>query len=142
MAFSYSNISGRALLDTSASVLFQPANAESIALLMVSISQSAHADSLTGTVPSPQWGYGKVDAYAALRAVQATVPRLSLALLTNRQPQVTVTQTIAGWQYVLQSSTSLASWLSVLTNTASTNSLKLLDPDTLTQARFYRVVVP
>ena len=103
--------------------------------------QSARADAFTGAVPSPQWGYGKVDAYAALSAVQTTLPLLSLAGLTNHQAQVMVQQTIPGWRYVLQSSTNLMSWLPILTNTASTNTLKMLDPNTGDRARFYRVAL-
>ena len=103
--------------------------------------QSARADALTGAVPNPQWGYGKVDAYAALSTVQATMPLLFLTALTNHQAQVTVQQTVPGWRYVLQSSTNLVSWLPVLTNTASTNSLNMLDPNAENKARYYRVAL-
>ena len=103
--------------------------------------QSARADALTGAVPNPQWGYGKVDAYAALSTVQATMPLLFLTALTNHQAQVTVQQTVPGWRYVLQSSTNLVSWLPVLTNIASTNSLNMLDPNAENKARYYRVAL-
>jgi hypothetical protein len=33
------------------------------------------------------------------------------------------------------------SWLPILTNTASTNTLKMLDPNTGDRARFYRVAL-
>jgi hypothetical protein len=42
---------------------------------------------------------------------------------------------------VLQSSTNLVSWLPVLTNTASTNTLNMLDPNAENKARFYRVAL-
>ena len=38
------------------------------------LEQTARADAFTGTVPNPQWGYGKVDAYAAAQLVRAGTP--------------------------------------------------------------------
>ena len=111
------------------------------AMIKAILHQSARADAFTGAVPSLQWGYGKVDAYAALSLAQATLPLLSLTLLTNHQAQVMVQQAVAGWQYVLQTSSNLVSWLPILTNTASTNTLKMLDPNTADKARFYRVAL-
>lgn len=35
--------------------------------------QSARSDAFTGTTPNPDWGYGKLDAVAAITATQATV---------------------------------------------------------------------
>lgn len=105
------------------------------------LQQSARADSFTGTVPNVQWGYGKVDAYAALTQVQATLPLLSLAV-SNLQAQVTVRQTVSGWQYVLQTSANLISWSPILTNTATTNMLQMPGLNAGDKARFYRVVIP
>jgi len=101
--------------------------------------QSARADAFTGAVPNNSWGYGKVDAYAAMTLVQQTLPLLSVTL-TNRQPLLVVQRAIAGKDYVLQFSPDLHSWTSMLTNTATTNVLSLVDVDPLAVARFYRVV--
>jgi minor extracellular serine protease Vpr len=104
--------------------------------------QSAHADTFTGTVPNTQWGYGKVDAYAAMTAVQATLPLLSLTTLSNHQARITVRQAIPGWQYILQMSTNLFSWSPTLTNTATTNIFQMLDANAINNIRFYRVIIP
>src|SRR5208282_2878026 len=106
------------------------------------LQQSARADAFTGAVPNPRWGYGKVDAYNALLAVQATVPLLSDVVLTNQQAQITVRHAVPSWQYVLQTSTDLVSWSSVLTNIASTNVFQMLDSSATNKARFYRVIIP
>ncbi|HWX18347.1 MAG TPA: S8 family serine peptidase [Candidatus Binatia bacterium] len=106
------------------------------------LQQSARADSFTGAVPNVQWGYGKVDAYATVSAVTATLPLLSFTGLSNHQAHVTVRQTVPGWQYVLQVSTNFSSWAPLLTNTAATNSLQMLDTNALNQSRFYRVAIP
>jgi len=106
------------------------------------LQQSARADSFTGAVPNVQWGYGKVDAYAALTLAQATLPLLSIAV-TNHQAQITVHQAVANWQYVLQTSTNLTAWSPILTNTATTNTLSMLDPNPATdKTRFYQVIIP
>jgi hypothetical protein len=106
------------------------------------LQQSARADAFTGAVPNPQWGHGKVDAYNALLAVQATLPLLSQVVLTNHQAQMTVQHAVPSWQYVLQMSTNLVSWSPILTNIASTNVFQMLDAGATSKARFYRVVIP
>ena len=106
------------------------------------LQQSARADAFTGAVPNPQWGYGKADAYNALLAVQTTLPLLSQVVLTNQQAKITVQHAVPGWQYVLQTSTDLVSWSSVLTNMASTNVFQMLDSSATNKARFYRVIIP
>ena len=103
--------------------------------------QSARADSFTGAVPNAQWGYGKVDAYAALTQVQATLPVLSVAV-SNAQARVTVQQAVSGWNYVLQTSTNFSSWSPVLTNLAVTNVLQMVDANAGDKSRFYRVIIP
>jgi minor extracellular serine protease Vpr len=106
------------------------------------LQQSARADGFTGSVPNPQWGYGKVNASNALAIVQSTLPLLSGAVLANNQAQITVNQAMPGWKYVLQSSSDLHTWSLVLTNTAITNSLVMADPQVLTNnSRFYRVAI-
>jgi subtilisin family serine protease len=106
------------------------------------LQQSARADSFTGPVPNPQWGYGKVDASNAVYLVRSTLPRLSVSAPSNQQAQVTVLQAIPGWRYVLQASTNLLSWTPIVTNIASTNILGMLDLDALGSPRFYQVIIP
>jgi uncharacterized protein (TIGR03437 family) len=46
--------------------------------------QTARADSFTGPVPNPRWGYGKIDALAALNAVNSlSVPSLMITSVTT-----------------------------------------------------------
>jgi len=103
--------------------------------------QSARVDSFTGAVPSTQWGYGKVNASNALAMVQATLPLLLVAAITNHQVQLAVHQAVPGWQYVLQISTNLVSWSAIQTNTASTNLVGMLDPSLVNRTRFYRIAI-
>jgi hypothetical protein len=105
------------------------------------LQQSARADAFTGAVPNPQWGYGKVDASNAVYMLRS-IPLLSIAVPSNHQAQVTVLQTVPGWRYVLQASTDLVSWSSILTNTASTNSLGMIDLNAAGSPRFYRALIP
>lgn len=56
------------------------------------LEQTARADAFTGDVPNPEWGYGKVDAYAAVTLVRTAVPvepgaeAGGLALTTSPNP--------------------------------------------------------
>jgi hypothetical protein len=101
--------------------------------------QSAKADMFTGAVPNPQWGYGKVSASNALALVQATLPALSMPAVINQHFQALVQPTVPGWQYLLQTSTNLVSWSAILTNTATSNLLGIVDSGAVSGARFYRV---
>jgi minor extracellular serine protease Vpr len=48
------------------------------------LQQSARADSFTGSVPNPTWGYGKLDASAALDLVNAGLPTSTLLNIATR----------------------------------------------------------
>lgn len=101
--------------------------------------ESARADSFTGPVPNPQWGYGKVDAYAALAAVQATLPRISLTL-TNGQSVVTMQHATPGDHCVLEVSSNLLSWTDLLTNLAPAETFNLTDTNPPDSEQYYRVL--
>ena len=62
--------------------------------------------------------------------------------MTNHQAQITVHQAVSGWQYVLQTSTNLTLWSPILTNTAATNTLQMLDPNPVDKSHFYRAIIP
>jgi uncharacterized protein (TIGR03437 family) len=47
------------------------------------LQKSARADSFTGSVPNPKWGYGKVDALGALNLVTALSTAPSISLVAN-----------------------------------------------------------
>ncbi len=48
------------------------------------LQQSARGDSFTGSVPNPTWGYGKLDATAALDLVNAGLPTSTLLNVATR----------------------------------------------------------
>jgi hypothetical protein len=77
----------------------------------------------------------------AVAAVQATLSPLTLAAVTNQQCQVTIQPTVPSLQYVRQSSPDLSAWSALLTNTATTNLLELVDPHPADQSRCHRVLI-
>ena len=105
------------------------------------LQQSARADGFTGATPNTQWGYGKVDAYAALggraghsaAAVGLSAGGPSRWWLPSNRPT-------PGRHYVLEASSDLLGWSAVLTNTATGNLLELLNSAATRPQRFYRVI--
>ena len=88
------------------------------------LQQSARRDSFTGAVPNPRWGYGKMDAFAALNAV-AQMPGSKLYYSVDRNvisidyplgsaapapSNVTITPSSGAGAFTIVSS---ASWLTV-----------------------------
>jgi hypothetical protein len=62
------------------------------------LQQSARSDNFTGTVPNTTWGYGKVDANAALNLVNATIAKSNLLNISTRMRVLTGEQVlIAGF---------------------------------------------
>jgi hypothetical protein len=55
------------------------------------LQQTARSDAFTGQTPNPNWGYGKVDAYAALERVAGPVagPSISGVTLNGKKMQIT-----------------------------------------------------
>jgi minor extracellular serine protease Vpr len=102
------------------------------------LQQSARADSFTGAVPNPRWGYGKVDAYQALALVQNTLPSLGISV-TNQQATITVQRATPGRQYELYRSPDLRNWASLVTNTAPNATFTFSDPTGSIGTKFYRV---
>lgn len=82
------------------------------------LQQSARADNFTGDVPNPIWGYGKVDALAALDLLHARLTRLHLCRPTEHDVRIE-TRGQVGKTYVFESSTDLVSWQAVQTNVAT-----------------------
>ncbi|MBI1839566.1 MAG: S8 family serine peptidase [Verrucomicrobia bacterium] len=104
------------------------------------LQQTARADAFTGVVPNAQWGYGKVDAFAALSAVRETL--LTIALLTpvTGAAKIQVRGATPGVEYRLEASEDLRAWSKATTGTATASELTLVDPNPLGVApRFYRV---
>jgi hypothetical protein len=54
------------------------------AQIKMMLQQSARTDSFTGTTPNPNWGYGKVDANAAVALAVQSAPPSSLANISTR----------------------------------------------------------
>jgi hypothetical protein len=72
----------------------------------------------------------------------AIAARLSLIPLPDGQDRLQV-QGLSGRPYVIQTSTNLADWISVSTNTSGTGAIQWTDPDSLNYPqRFYRAVAP
>jgi len=85
-------------------------------------------------------------------AVTTSVTR-SLALTVNNKPGLSSPNRLSGNQfqfllgggsnqvYILQYSTTLTNWLSFFTNSATTNSFLVIDPNATNKQRFYRALV-
>jgi minor extracellular serine protease Vpr len=107
------------------------------------LQRSAHADSFTGAVPNPTWGYGKVDAYQAL-ILAAPAPLITSIGISGTNVQVNFT-TIKGMKYELDSTPSLstANWTTITNHIAGTGGI-LQAADRLISGpaqSFYRVVM-
>ena len=85
--------------------------------------ESARADAFTGTVPNPMWGYGKVDARAALDRLHDSLTRLHITRSNASSFQISL-RGQSGKTYHLESSTNLTDWSRSDTNVAGTNGLQ------------------
>jgi len=107
---------------------------------------SARADSFTGAVPNPQWGYGKIDAVAALSRTANTLLRITQVQRTGSDIHVFFTSVI-GKTYRIEYRDSLVSgpdWgpLPNYTSVAGTGGvIDAVDPGAAVLAkRVYRAV--
>jgi hypothetical protein len=80
--------------------------------------QSARSDQFTGVTPNPNWGYGKVDALAALDLLHNQLTRLQISQADQNNFHVT-TRGQPGIQYFLEKTTDLKTWERIATNTAT-----------------------
>lgn len=101
------------------------------------LQQSARADAFTGAVPNPDWGYGKVDALAALDRLHAELTHLTVEQPTEQTARFTA-RGQAGKHYVFEASADLHGWQSVQTNLATTLPFDLTVA-TDQVARFFRL---
>jgi subtilisin family serine protease len=101
------------------------------------LQETARADAFTGEVPNPNWGYGKVDALAALDRVHDNLTRLRIPATDSSVFQIT-SRGQNGKPYVLESSTNLTNWTRVSTNLAGTNAFHIHVTNTA-PASFFRL---
>ncbi len=99
--------------------------------------QSARSDSFTGPVPNPQWGYGKVDALAALDLLHARLTHLELTRSESSALRISA-RGHYGKTYYFESSANLVDWVPVQTNTAASGLFSLNVPSS-EGAKFYRL---
>jgi hypothetical protein len=106
---------------------------------------SARADSFTGTVPNPQWGYGKIDALAALSRVADGLLRTTAIRRISNDISISFTS-VVGKNYRVEYNTTLApnTWqpLSGYTSVAGTGAVfPAIDSGAALQGkRFYHVI--
>ena len=88
------------------------------------LQRSARADSLTGAVPNPAWGYGKVNAYQAL-ILAAPAPMITSISLSDTNVQINF-NTTKGMNYRLESIPSLSAtnWITVTNNIPGTGGIQ------------------
>jgi hypothetical protein len=107
------------------------------------LQRSARADSFTGAVPNPTWGYGKVDAYQAL-ILAAPAPLISSIGISGTNVQINFSTT-KGMNYRLDSTPSLSAvnWTTITNNIQGTGEiLQAADHFVKGPAQnFYRVVM-
>jgi hypothetical protein len=106
---------------------------------------TARADSFTGAVPNPQWGYGKIDATAALSRVADGLLRITAIQRISTNVAVSYTS-IVGKNYRVEYKDTLtaAMWqpLAGYTNVTGTGAvLQAIDMGAaLLPKRFYHLV--
>ena len=102
---------------------------------------SARADGSTGAVPNTTWGYGKLDAYAALEKLEM---RVTSANRVGNDIQFHF-KSVVGLSYRADYRADLfaGTWLPLFSGMAGTGSeITVTDPAAIAQGqRFYRVVV-
>lgn len=107
---------------------------------------SARSDSFTGVLPNPRWGYGKIDAQAALSLTANTLLRITSAQRIGNDIRLSF-DSVAGKNYRVEyrdALNSAAGWATLpgYANLAGTGaSLQAIDPGArLRSQRFYRLV--
>lgn len=105
---------------------------------------TARADAFTGIVPNTTWGYGKVDAYAAVRQAQLSrMPALGVAVQKSGPSPVIVFPTLKGitHQIVYKNQLSDLEWLPLVAGIAGTGNPMTHTDETLgaNQTRYYRI---
>jgi hypothetical protein len=96
---------------------------------------------VNATVAASAWRTGYNNSVAATALFFITPVQFTAAnFATNRQFQLGF-QGVTGSNYVLQASTNLQNWTAISTNTATTNTFYLFDPEaTNFPQRYYRVL--
>jgi minor extracellular serine protease Vpr len=106
------------------------------------LQQTARSDSFTGAVPNSTWGYGKIDAYAALSRLELKITAIQKM---GNDMHIKFTS-IAGATYRVEYRADLAngSWQTLVNNISGTGSvIDITDTGGATQGkRFYRAVLP
>ena len=108
------------------------------------LQQTARTDVFTGAVPNPQWGYGKIDALAALNRLADSLLRITHIARTDGSVQLSFTS-VLGKSYRVEFKDDLndgAAW-SAVANYASVPGtgleLTAIDGSPTPGRRFYRV---
>ena len=99
---------------------------------------SARADAFTGATPNPDWGYGKVDALAALDLLHARLTHLAVSRGAGEALRVE-SRGQFGKTYVFETSTDLMTWQATQTNVATTATFQFTTGPA-DSAKFIRLV--
>lgn len=107
---------------------------------------TARRDSFTGAVPNPTWGYGKIDACAALERLLATILRINAVERVGADIRLTVSAA-AGRNYRVEYSDNLesGSWqplASAQDFPGNAAPIQFIDPSAASlPKRFYRAAL-
>lgn len=104
------------------------------------LQETARSDAFTGATPNTDWGYGKVDALAALNRVWSQSFRLEALPFKGQQVRLKI-RGVAGGRYALESGSDLRTWQRVRVDRLPASEVSVDLPQE-SQRRFFRLSPP